>query len=586
MSGSRELREGPRRKGRTKGKTAAGEKAGAPVRKPGTRWWIYTAAAAVALYLAFQAYAPALNGPFVFDDTFQPYHTPGYTNALSAWVGGVRPLLMFSYWLNYQISQAPFGFHITNVFIHLLNSFLLFLIARKLFERESSDWLLPAFAAAVFLFHPIQTESVSYIAGRSECLSVLFLFAAFAVFLYRRNPAASWEVAAAVLLLFCCAVATKEHTAVLPALLLLTDYYWNPGFSFSGIRRNWRLYIPIALVGASGAVFVARVLKHAETAGFNLPGLAWYQYFLTQCREFFVYLRLLVFPAGQNLDWDYPVSRNILDHGAIFGLAAIVLLAAAAIYYRRRFPLASYGFLVYLLLMAPTSSFVPIRDPLAERRLYMPMIGILLVVIAALQYVRVDRRKLAAALGGIVLVLAVVTYQRNELWASDIALWEDAASKSPGKQRVHFQLARTYFTYNRCGDAIAQYEEAARLEKPDYGVLVDWGLAYDCANQPDAAVEKMREAAALEPKAHVYTQIAMVYAKRSRWPEALEALAQAEKLDPNYDMIYDTRGGIRAQTNDLAGAAADYRHALAANPSNEHARQMLEIVEQQMNTGH
>ncbi|MGA3044477.1 MAG: hypothetical protein ABSF54_27195, partial [Bryobacteraceae bacterium] len=136
----------------------------------------------------------------------------------------------------------------------------------------------------------------------------------------------------------------------------------------------------------------------------------------------------------------------------------------------------------------------------------------------------------------------------------------------------------------RCGDAIAQYAEAARAAKPDYGLLVDWGLAYDCVNQPDAAVAKLREAAALEPKAHVYTQIAMVYAERSRWQEALDALAQAAKIDAGYDMIYDNRGGIRAKTNDLAGAAADYRRALALNPSNEHAREMLEIVERQMSS--
>src|SRR5208283_2822653 len=180
---------------------------------------------------------------------------------------------------------------------------------------------------------------------------------------------------------------------------------------------------------------------------------------------FFVYLRLLVFPAGQNLDWDYPISRNITDHGAIFGLAAIVLLAGAAIYFRRRYPLASYGFLVYLLLMAPTSSFVPIKDPVAERRLYLPMIGMLLVAIAALARMRVDRRKLAAALCAIVAVLAMATYRRNELWASDIAIWEDAARKSPGKQRVHFQLAHTLYTNGQCRDAIAQYADAARLEK-------------------------------------------------------------------------------------------------------------------------
>jgi tetratricopeptide (TPR) repeat protein len=239
---------------------------------------------------------------------------------------------------------------------------------------------------------------------------------------------------------------------------------------------------------------------------------------------------------------------------------------------------------VYVLLMAPTSSFVPIADPVAERRLYLPTIGMLLVAIAALQHIRVDRRKLAAALGGIVLVLAFLTYQRNQLWASDIAIWEDAARKSPGKQRVHFQLAHTYYTNGRCSDAIAQYAEAARVQKPDYGLLVDWGLAYDCADQPDRAVAKLREAAALDPTAHVYSQIGMVYAKRSRWQEALDALAQAEKLDASYDMIYDDRGGIRAKTNDLAGAAADYRHALALNPSNVHAREMLEIVERQMSS--
>ena len=572
------------RKGRAKGKARAPEKAAAAPQKPGTRWWIYAAAGAVALYLAFQVYAPALSGPFVFDDTFQPYHTPDFPNALHFWIRGVRPLLMFSYWINYRFSQAPFGFHAVNILIHLLNSFLVFFIVRKLARRESPDWIPAAFAAAVFLLHPIQTEAVSYIAGRSECLSVFFFLAAFAVFLYRRASEVSWPTSIAVLLLFGAAALTKEHTLVLPALLLLTDYYWNPGFSFSGMRRNWRLYVPIALAAAGGLVYVAKVLTQAATAGFGLTGLTWYQYFFTECRAFFVYLRLLVFPGGQNLDWEYPISRNILDHGAIFVLAAILALAGAAIYFRRRHPLASYGFLVYLLLMAPTSSFVPIKDPVAERRLYLPMIGILLVAIAALARMRVDRRKLAAALCGIVAVLAIATYRRNEVWASDVAIWEDAARKSPGKQRVHFQLAHTYYTDGRCADAIAQYAEAARLEQPDYGLLVDWGLAYDCTNEPDLAVAKLREAAALEPQAHVYTQIAMVYAKRSRWQEALEALAQAERLNPHYDMIYDNRGGIRARTNDLAGAEADYRHALALNPSSEHAREMLRSVERQLSS--
>jgi len=559
-----------------------------PPKKPVTRRWIYFAVAAAAIYLAFQVYAPALNGPYIFDDTAQPYHIPRFSATLHDWLVGVRPLLMLSYWINYRFSQEPTGFHITNVLIHLCNTFLIFFIVNKLQQYGSPGRpvspLLPAFAAAVFLLHPIQTESVAYIAGRSESLSVLFFLAAFAVFLYRRSPAVSWLTSIAVLALFGAAVATKEHTLVLPGLLLLTDYYWNPGFSFSGIRRNWKLYAFIAAGVAMGLAFVARILAHAPSAGFGLKDFTWYQYFFTQCRAFFVYLRLLVFPAGQNMDWEYPISRNLLDHGAIAGLIVILVLAAAAIYFRRRYPLASFGFLVYILLMAPTSSFVPIKDPIAERRLYLPMLGILLIVTAALQHIHVDRRKLAGALAAIVLVLAVVSYQRNQLWASDIAMWEDAASKSPGKFRVHFQLAHTYYVDGRCQEALNQYEAAARLQKPDYSLLLDWGLAYDCLNQPDAAVAKLRDAAALDPTTYVYSQIGMVYAKQSRWQEALDALAQAEKIDPSYDMIYDNRGGIRARNNDLAGAAADYRHALELNPSNDHARQMLGIVERQLST--
>jgi tetratricopeptide (TPR) repeat protein len=209
------------------------------------------------------------------------------------------------------------------------------------------------------------------------------------------------------------------------------------------------------------------------------------------------------------------------------------------------------------------------------------MIGILLVVVAALARLRVNRRKLAAALFGIVAVLGILTYQRNRLWANDIAIWEDASRNSPGKQRVHFQLAHTYYVHGRCPDAIEQYAAAARVQKPDYGLLVDWGLAYDCADQPDAAVAKLREAAALDPTAHVYSQIGMVYAKRSRWPQALDALAQAEKADPNYAVTYYYRGGVRASTGDFAGAVADYRHALALDPLMAPAREGLAYAERQ-----
>jgi protein O-mannosyl-transferase len=185
----------------------------------------------------------------------------------------------------------------------------------------------------------------------------------------------------------------------------------------------------------------------------------------------------------------------------------------------------------------------------------------------------------------VAVLLAIATWQRNQVWASDIALWQDAARKAPGNARAHFQLAHAYYMTGHFGAAAALYAETARLQKPNYDLLVDWGLAYDDAGQPDQAVAKLKQAAALDPGAHVYSQIARVYAKQSRWPEALEALAQAEKLDSGYAMIYYYRGGIRAKTNDFAGAVADYQHALTlgVDPSAEPSvRQGLVFAQQQL----
>jgi len=298
--------------------------------------------------------------------------------------------------------------------------------------------------------------------------------------------------------------------------------------------------------------------------------------------RFFRLPALVVFPAGLNLDWDFPVSHNIFEQGALFALAAILLLIVAAFYFRRREPLACYGFLVFIVLLAPTSSFVPIKDPVADRRLYLPMLGMLLVVVAVLRHVHLPQRTLALAMTAVLAVLTVATWQRSQLWANEIALWQDTARKSPDKQRAHFQLAYAYYRLGRCGDAVREYAETARVSQPDNSLLVDWGLAYDCAGQPDRAVAKLFEVARIEPTAHVYSQIGMVYAKQSRWQDSLDALARAETLDPNYAMTYYYRGGVRAKTNDFAGAAADYQRALSLKPDLEPARQGLAYVQQQL----
>jgi tetratricopeptide (TPR) repeat protein len=544
-------------------------------------WWPLAAACAAAMAAAVWAYTPALHGPFLFDDQALPFFSPrfGEQTLLEA-VRGVRPFLMFSFWVNNRMAGVePFQYHLWNLILHLANALLVFLIVRRLLantgaEGRRREWIA-AFAGGVFLLHPVQTEAVSYVASRSETLSAFFFYAALAVFLYRKTPEISWARAAAVIAAYGAAVSTKEHTVTLVALLLLADYYWNPGFSLAGVRRNWRLYGPLFLAAAGGIAVTMRLVRGSLSAGFGLKNLPWYDYFYTQCRALWLYFRLFLWPAGQNGDYDYPISRSLLDRGAVFGLLGLVALVAAAWVLRKRFPLASFGVLAALAMFSPTSSIMPILDAAVERRLYLPMLGLVLVLAGAL-----DRWRPRAALAGgvavvVLAVLAALTFQRNHVWADDLVFWQDVVAKSPHNGRGHFQLGVSYYGRGRCQEAAAHYQIAARLLPPDERLRTDWALAEDCLGRPAEAIRQLETALRIQPSAYIYAMMGMVYGKHKQYAEALAALEAAEKLDPAEDLTYLYRGNVYAVTGETARAIEQYRLALQRNPDNQQAARAL-----------
>ncbi|MCC7497725.1 MAG: tetratricopeptide repeat protein [Bryobacterales bacterium] len=553
---------------------------------------LWAAAIAVAL-AAWIAYGRALHGPFVFDDIYLPMFEP--PRSLASWMSGVRPVLMLSYWLNFQASGLePFSYHVGNLALHLANSALVYLIVLRLLEWSRPDErrgeykqrMAALFAAAVFLLHPLETESVAYVAGRSEALSVLFAWGAYALFLYRRERAVTLPVAAGVVVLFGLGVMSKEHIAVLPALLLATDYYWNPGFKLEGIRRNWKLYVPLGAAAAAGLSIVFRVLSGSDSAGFHLDQITPARYFFTQCRVIWVYVRMFVLPVGQNADHTFPLSKSILDHGAIFGLAALAGLAVAAWMIRKRFPLASFGVLVFLLLLAPTSSFVPIQDMLAERRTYLPMLGLLLVVADLVARWKASPQVAGVTLCAVAAALAAATYQRAAVWTSEVALWEDVTAKEPASPRAQFQLGFAYYQAGRCQEAASAYERAKTFTaKPQARLWVDWALALDCAGKPEEALAMLDREKTRYGDGHLYATLGMIAGKQGMAERALEALATAEQLNPNNEMIYFYRGNVFMTRARYAEAVAAYQKMLAIKPDVPGGREALAVALRQAGGG-
>jgi len=560
---------------------------------PAAHNWIWYGIGLAALAVLFWVYGPSMHAGFLFDDNTQQFALPSASQPLSSWIGRVRPVFMFTYWVNTRISlDDTSSYHLFNILIHALNGLLVFLVIRRLLEWAGvgKASLIPfaVFGALLFLLHPLQAESVAYISGRSDALCALFGCAAFAVFLYRPSPAIAWARVLPVVLLFAAAVLSKEQAVVLPALFVLTDIWWNPQSPLRALLANWKLYLVLALGAALGvAFFWWMIAGHGAggTAGFAMKDFTWYQYLFTQFRTVFAYLFNFLLPIHLTVDWDFPISHGIMDHGSILGLAGLLALAAVAWRYRRTFPLAGYGFFLFLVMLSPTSSILPIKDPIADRRMYFPIIGLILMAIDLLRRLKVEPKVLATGAAALLVAAALATHARAEVWSDPILLWQDTARKSPNKTRAHFQLAFAYFEQGRNDLAVAEFQKTAELKPPTADLLYDWGLAYDALHQPELALAKLRQSAAMDSTSQVFTQIAKVYAGQQRWAEALDALSVAEKLDPNFAITYLYRGKIFLNSNRPAEALVQYQRALAIDPRIPDGQHDLAIAQSMLRSG-
>jgi tetratricopeptide (TPR) repeat protein len=381
-----------------------------------------------------------------------------------------------------------------------------------------------------------------------------------------------WGRIILIILLFGTALSTKEHTLMLPALILLTDYFIDP----RPMRENIRVYSFFGVAAAAGALAVMAVLRNSNSAGFSVAGMNPTSYALTQCRVIWTYVRMFFLPYGQNLDHDIPMSHTPLEHGAIFGLLALLAAVGAAWVYRKSWPLASYGFLVFLLLLAPTSTVIPILDVIAEHRLYLPFIGLTLICLDVLR--RVPAAQATWACIAALAVCSVLTFQRSTIWGDPILLWSDAASKSPRKMRPNFQLAFAYSQKQQCIQAEEYYQIAAGIQTPSDRLLIDWAMNFDCLGRYQQGIDKLRQADAQAPSASTKASMAILYGAMGKWPEALAALDAAEKADPNYPYTYAYRGDYHEVQGDLAAAAAEYRRAIAVAPWLQKAKDGLARV--------
>jgi Flp pilus assembly protein TadD len=543
-----------------------------PARRFWKPWWLLICALVPALIV----FGPALQGTFLFDDFHLPFADPnaGQMGALT-WIGGVRPVLMLTYWANYAMSGAnPFWYHVTNVVIHAGTAVLVLFILERLFSIAGAtrDPRACALAgAAIFLFHPLQTESVAYIAGRSEVVSGFLFCAAWLVYLNAFESETSVMTSLKILVLGGAAVLAKENAICLPAILFATDVFWAKRPFRSQMARRVKPYVPFGIGGAIASVWILRSLGAGTGAGLT-SGASPAQYALTQCRAILTYVRLFFVPVGQNGDWQLPFFRSLTQGGAWIYALGLLTLIAGIVRFSSRFRLICFGLALFLLMLAPTSSVVPIKDALAERRMYMPIIGLIfasvsgLIALADRFSVRTESLRIAAVAAAV--IAAALSWQRSAVWIGPVAFWSDSALKNPSNSRAHFGLGSALVAARNCNPAIREFTLARSQDPSNDQAIWNLGEALECDGQLERALAVWQDFANSKPSAETWNQVAYTNARLGRTDAAFSAIDKALSLDPNNATSYAYRGLARLTLDNLDGARADLAHALELDPNN------------------
>jgi len=421
-----------------------------------------TAAAAIWLALVvLVAYGNALGGPFQFDDYNVIVHEATVHGGSAWWDdlgGGIRPLLKLSYTLDWMTGAGAPAFHLTNLFIHLANSWLVYLLAQRLVQRwaPAASPLLPLWIALLFAVHPVNTEAVSYISGRSASLMTLFYLGGLLVYIDGRLRQSTFKVQVLTPLLFILSLGCKETAVTFPLALWLWE--WSNGVRWRNALKagasNWLVLLLAALLFLSSANYLSQMARSAE---FNtLRGNV-----ATQLHGFVWLMRQWVLPLWLNIDPDLPLHTGL--GGALLPFAFTLFLLVLTIALRRNRPWFSFALAWAMLHLIPLYLILPRIDIANERQLYLaawPLLAALLIEAGR----HIDLRTLRYALAGVLLACITLTVLRNHAYASEIALWEDTATKSPHKARVHNNLGYAYLLAQRHDEARHEFITALQLD--------------------------------------------------------------------------------------------------------------------------
>jgi len=495
-------------------------------------------------FLCFFSYGNSLNGKFIWDDNFMIVNNnfiknwQGITKILTKDIGyGVgqkvgffRPLQLLTYMMDYSIWKLnPIGYHLTNIFLHILVGYAVFWLLNILYKNI----FISLAASLFFIVCPAGVEAVAYIAGRADILATLFILLSFIFYLkYIYSHKINFYII--MLIAFIFALLSRENSLVFPLLLLSYHWIFKKRLDFKSIAP---FVLVIALYSMSRIFFIqVYPVKTTTTLFQRIPG-----FFYALCN----YINLLIFPHDLHMEYGMKLF-HFSNPIAITGIVLLSVSIAIIFMVKETNKIIAFSLTWFIVGFLPMSNLYPINAYMAEHWLYLPSIGFF-SVLAYLAYLLFKKNKIVS----VILVLSltyfysVLTIKQNNYWQEPISFFKRTLHYAPDSYNVYINMAVAYTDLGQTKEAIAAYKQAIEIAPKKAKAYSNLGGLYAKIGNNQEAERFIKKAIELDPNyISAYLNLATIYMNTGKIEEAITAYKQVAKIEPGNAKAYYSLGEI------------------------------------------
>lgn len=543
------------------------------------------------------AYYPSLHYNFQFDDiaNIQKHFYIRHHQFKNLIFSGSR---WISYWLNalhYSIGKFdPFSFRVGNLIIHSINGILLFFVVLFALLHSNCGQFFKKNALAIatatsmlFLLHPVQTQTVSYvIQGQLEGLACMFILAmalTFLHFCYNPSPIKRGFLITLLFVLAIISCGTKEIAFISPFLIMLIDWFFVAHGSFRSFKQRLWLHGTLFLLVSSIYVYFLKPSFFTDILGFkmiinnNIGNIITEKpsdtikasiFFISQFKVILHYIWIFIWPFNISVEYDWVLVRNFFSPDCFFPFLLLLTIGYAVMKLLSKKPTSVLGFgaLWFFMCLAPRSSIIPSPELLVDYKTYTASIGWLLILscamVACIEFLTKKYATQAPLLqknySSLLLIclltvpLGFATQIRNLVWSEGTLFWMNVIKNAPRKARAYnnygVELSQNYQRYE---EAIPYFKKAAQMDRFYPDPLNNLAVCYSHLNQTDNAIEALEQGLRINrfyPEG--YNNLATLYLQQKKYDQARQQLETALKLRPHYGKAYFNLGRIHLEKNE------------------------------------